>query len=178
MIRLEGDQILLRALEPDDLDFLYALENDTGIWEISGTLTPYSRKVLKDYIISAHRDIYEVKQLRLAVSTLEGTCVGLVDLFDFDPRNRRAGVGIVIAQPESRNKGFGSETLRLICSYGFRVLDLHQIYAGVGASNAASLHLFEKMGFVKTGIRKDWLRTSTGFEDEVLFQKIKEEDVH
>lgn len=178
MMLLEGDQIVLRALEPEDLDFLYALENDTDIWEISGTLTPYSRKVLKDYIVSAHRDIYEVKQLRLAVATPEGKCVGLVDLFDFDPRNRRAGVGIVIAEPQSRNKGYGSEALRLICEYGFQVLDLHQIYAGVGAGNAPSLHLFEKMGFIRTGVRQDWLRTAGGFEDEVIFQKISKDDVH
>ena len=177
MIRLKGEKIYLRALEPEDLDFLYALENDPGIWEISGTLTPYSRKVLSQYLEGAHRDIYEVKQLRLAICTPDHACLGLIDLFDFDPRHLRAGIGIVIAEGADRNRGYGSEALSLICAYGFQVLGLHQLYAGVGQSNEASLKLFRKQGFRETGIRQDWIRTANGFENEVLFQKING-DVH
>ena len=127
MIRLRGEKIFLRALEPEDLDFLYALENDPDIWEVSGTLTPYSRKVLSQYLEGAHRDIYEVRQLRLAICTPDNTCVGMIDLFDFDPRHLRAGIGIVISEGSNRNKGYGSEALSLICAYGFRVLGLHQV---------------------------------------------------
>ncbi|MFZ9004262.1 MAG: GNAT family N-acetyltransferase, partial [Robiginitalea sp.] len=82
---LRGAHIQLRALEPEDLEFLYALENDPDIWEVSGTVTPYSRKVLRDYLERAHRDIYEVKQLRLAICTAPQTPIGLIDLYDFDP---------------------------------------------------------------------------------------------
>lgn len=177
MIRLSGKKIALRALEPEDLDFLYTLENDPSVWEVSGTLVPYSRKVLSLYLEGAHRDIYEVKQLRLAICTLDGTCVGLIDLFDFDPRHLRAGIGIVIAEGEARNKGYGSEALALLCRYGFKVLGLHQLYAGVGAANEASLRLFRKQGFRETGTRVDWIRTANGFENEILFQKINP-DVH
>ncbi len=173
MISLAGNRVTLRALEPEDLDFLYQLENDTGIWEISGTLTPYSRKVLKTYLESAHRDIFEVKQLRLAICTTDGTLIGMIDLFDFDPRHQRAGIGVVIAEEGARNKGFGAEAIRLVCDYGFGVLGLHQLYASVGAENKASLHLFRKLGFIETGRKKDWLRTSGGFIDEVLMQKIR-----
>ena len=44
MLNLKGEQVYLRALEPTDLDFLYKLENDTSVWEVSGTLKPYSKK--------------------------------------------------------------------------------------------------------------------------------------
>lgn len=170
---LQGEHLVLRALEPADLDFLYALENDPDIWEISGTLTPYSRKVLQQYLEGAHRDIYEVKQLRLVICLEpEGPGIGLIDLFDFDPRHMRAGVGIVIAESASRNRGYGAEALQLLCAYAFDTLGLHQIYAGVGAANAPSLRLFRKLGFEQTGTRKDWLRTADGFRDEVFFQKM------
>jgi len=172
MIRLKGEKIYLRALEPEDLEFLYALENDPAIWEISGTLTPYSRQVLSQYLEGAHRDIFEVKQLRLAICTPDDACVGMIDLFDFDPRHLRAGIGIVIAEGADRNRGYGSEALSLICAYGFRVLGLHQVYAGVGESNEASRRLFRKSGFRETGVREDWIRTAHGFENEILFQKI------
>ncbi len=173
-MKLEGKHIRLRALEPEDLEFLYALENDPDIWEISGTLTPYSREVLRKYLDGVHRDIYEAKQLRLAICLEDQRCIGLIDLFDFDPRNQRAGLGIVISERATRNRGYGAEAIGLVCEYGFGVLGLHQIYAGVSAGNTASLRVFKKKGFQETGVRRDWIRTAEGFEDEVFLQKIKE----
>jgi diamine N-acetyltransferase len=175
MLSLQGKKIYLRALEPTDLDFLYQLENDTSIWEISGTIKPYSKKVLRLYLENAHRDIYEVKQLRLCICNKEDQCIGLIDVFDFDPKNRRAGIGIVIANPENRNKGLGAEALELLCDYTFSVLDLHQLYANILEENTSSIHLFEKLGFERIGMKKEWIRTSTGFKNEIMFQKIRKD---
>ena len=172
MLSLKGEQIYLRALEPEDLDFLYQLENDTAIWEISGTVKPYSRKVLQLYLENAHRDIYDVKQLRLCICNTEDECIGLIDLFDFDPKNRRAGMGIVIADPTQRNKGLGAEAISLLCDYVFSTLDLNQLYANILEDNKASINLFQKMGFEKIGVKKEWIRTSEGFKNEIMFQKI------
>ncbi|NAY90685.1 GNAT family N-acetyltransferase [Muricauda sp. JGD-17] len=175
MVNLKGKHIYLRALEPNDLDFLYQLENDTSIWEISGTLKPYSKKMLQRYLDNVHRDIYDVKQLRLCICNLDDVCIGLIDLFNFDPKNRRAGIGIVINNTKSRNKGLGAEAIALLCDYAFSVLDLHQVYANILEDNAASIHLFQKLGFEKVGIKKEWIRSSTGFKDEILFQKINDD---
>ncbi|UII79232.1 GNAT family N-acetyltransferase [Flagellimonas sp. CMM7] len=172
MLSLKGEQIYLRALEPKDLDFLYQLENDTSIWEISGTLKPYSKKVLQLYLENAHRDIYDVKQLRLCICNKNDDCIGLIDLFDFDPKNRRAGIGIVITKTEDRNKGVGAEAISLLCNYAFSILDLHQLYANILEENKASIHLFEKLGFTKIGVKKEWVRTNSGFKNEIIFQKI------
>lgn len=172
MLNLQGPNIVLRALEPEDLDFLYTLENDTDIWEISGTKAPYSRHVLKKYLDNAIKDIYEVKQLRLAICDKENKLLGLVDLFDFDPGNRRAGVGIVIRSDEDRNKGVGTEALKILEEYAFNILNLRQIYANVGEDNEPSLHLFKRLGYEEAGVRKDWLRTGDGYKSEVLLQKI------
>ncbi|MDC6364985.1 MULTISPECIES: GNAT family N-acetyltransferase [Flavobacteriaceae] len=172
MLNLKGEHLYLRALEPKDLDFLYQLENDTTIWEVSGTLKPYSRKVLKLYLENAHRDIYEVKQLRLCICNMDDECIGLIDLFDFDPKHRRAGVGIVIANPDERNKGLGAEAISLLSDYAFTTLDLHQLYANIMEENKPSIHLFQKMGFEKVGVKKEWVRTSSGFKNEIMFQKI------
>ena len=172
MLSLKGEHIYLRALEPKDLDFLYQLENDTSIWEISGTVKPYSKKVLKLYLENAHRDIYDVKQLRLCICNTKDDCIGLIDLFDFDPKNRRAGMGIVIADPNQRNKGLGAEAISLLCEYVFSVLDLNQLYANILEDNEASIKLFQKMGFKKIGVKEQWIRTSAGFKNEIMFQKI------
>lgn len=173
MLKLQLNNVYLRALEPDDLDFLYELENDPSIWEISGTLAPYSKKVLRAYLENAHRDIYEVKQLRLCVCNAEHERLGLIDLFDFDPKNLRAGVGIVIMNPNDRNKGVGQKALQLLVDYAFEALGLHQLYANILEENTGSIRLFEKVGFEKVGLKKDWIKSGSGFKNELLYQNIK-----
>ncbi|MBT8181362.1 MAG: GNAT family N-acetyltransferase [Eudoraea sp.] len=170
---LKGKHTSLRALEPEDLDFLFELENNPHIWEISGTITPYSRHVLKKYLDNAHRDIYEVKQLRLAICNESNKVIGFIDLFDFDPKHRRAGIGIVILDRADRNNGHGSEAVSLLCKYAFKVLNLNQVYANVGEDNQASIQLFKKMGFELAGVKKDWVLAGGKFKNELLFQKFE-----
>lgn len=173
MITLKGESIYLRALEPEDLEFIYAIENDQKIWEVSNTQTPYSRFLIKQYLENAHQDIYEAKQLRLAICQDEDfPALGLIDLFDFDPRNNRAGIGIVIQKEENKGQNIGSEALELLIKYAFYNLNLHQLYANIGVDNVASIALFTKFGFEKIGIKKDWILLRNQYQDEAIFQLI------
>ncbi|PKA81914.1 diamine N-acetyltransferase [Ulvibacter sp. MAR_2010_11] len=174
MKTLTGKKIILRALEPTDLDFLYILENDEEVWEVSNTTTPYSKFVLKQYLENAHRDIYEVKQLRLAICmTASERPLGFVDLFDFDPKHNKVGVGIVVFGEENRRKGFACEALQLICNYCFTHLNMHQVYANITEDNKGSIVLFEKAGFVQSGVKKDWILSEGSYKNELLFQLLR-----
>ena len=174
MVTLQGNTIFLRALEPEDLAFIYHIENDETIWEVSNTQTPYSKFLITQYLENAHQDIYEAKQLRLAICKIENLeAIGLIDLFDFDPKNKRAGVGIIIQNDVDRNNGFGKEALGLMINYAFHQLQLHQLYANIGTENLPSLSLFTTFGFEKIGVKKDWNFTNNSFHDEVLLQLIK-----
>jgi diamine N-acetyltransferase len=217
MTLLTGSRVRLRALEPDDIDLLYAWENDPRVWGVSGTLAPFSREVLREFIDNQRFDIFRTGQMRLvicltaepapsgitaAVSTsasasakvkakapekpdgaaslptspggLEsaGAPVGFVDLFDFDPVNLRAGVGILICDERDRRKGYAAEALELVSDYASAVLHLHQLYATVEIDNIASIELFRGAGFSQSGIRRDWIRRCDSWCDEILFQKI------
>ena len=173
MLTLKGNTVNLRALEPEDLEFVYAIENDESIWEVSNTQTPYSRFLIRQYLENAHQDIYEAKQLRLAICK-NGSfqAVGLIDLFDFDPRNQRAGIGIVIKNIENRSLGIGKESLELLVAYCFTQLQLHQLYANIGTENTASINLFTNFGFQCIGVKKDWNRFHNRYADEGLYQLI------
>lgn len=173
MLTLKGKQIYLRALEPEDLSFLYDIENDESIWELSHTQAPYSRYILKQYLENAHQDIYEAKQLRLVIADYHGRPLGLIDLFDFDFKNKRAGVGILIKEPENRSQGHGKEALQLLIKYCFSHLDLHQLYCNISEENHPSIRLFEKQGFKKVGLKLDWIYNGEGYKNEYLFQLIK-----
>lgn len=173
MQTLQGKTIYLRALEPNDLEFVYAMENNQSIWEVSNTQTPYSRFLIRQYLENAHQDIYEAKQLRLAICQGQDfPALGLIDLFEFDPKNHKAGVGIVIQSVDQRNQLIGSEALELIIRYAFYDLNLHQLYANIGVDNTASIALFTKFGFEKIGVKKDWVLVNGTYKDEAIFQLI------
>ena len=138
----------MRAWETEELSFLYEIENGDTLWEVSNTQTPYSKWLLKNYLENSHQDIYEAKQLRLAiVEKSSENLIGLIDLYDFDPKNSRVGLGIVVKNPSERNKGFGSESVKLLLGYAFQVLNVHQIFVNVAETNSASIKLFSNLGF-------------------------------
>lgn len=172
MISLSGKNIYLRALEPEDLEFLFTLENDEKVWEISETLAPYSKYILKQYLANSHKDIYEVKQLRLAISDYNNHLMGLIDLYDFNPKHKRAGVGIIVLEEANRNRGIGREALSLLIDYAFNYLNLHQLYANISQENEPSIYLFSNLGFERVGIKKDWHYASGKYQNEILYQKI------
>ncbi|MBU3012091.1 GNAT family N-acetyltransferase [Polaribacter vadi] len=174
MKTLKGKHLNLRAIEPQDLNFLHTIENNELFWEVSHTQAPFSRYVLKQYLENAHLDIYETKQLRLVIEeTSKKEQVGMIDLFDFNPQHKRAGIGILI-HPFYQNKGYASEALSLLINYSFSYLNLHQLYANITSDNEKSLALFKKHNFAEVGLKKDWILSNRKFKDEILFQLIKE----
>lgn len=171
-MNIEGKISTLRALEPEDLDAMYGWENDTDSWRVSGTVAPFSRHILSRLLDEQQFDIYATRQMRLVVErNSDGITVGAVDMFEFDPQNLRAGVGIIIAPPY-RKQGFALDALQSLERYVRDVLRMHQLWCSVGADNEASLALFQKAGYTECGRRKEWLLTSNGAIDEVLMQKI------
>lgn len=172
MITLKGEHIYLRALEPDDLEFIHTIENDESIWEISNTITPYSKFLIKQYLKHSHKDIFEVKQLRLVISNYNNVALGMIDLFDFDFKNSRAGVGILVKEPIDRAKGIGSEALKLLVNYSFTHLGLHQLYCHISEDNQASIKLFSNQGFKNVGLKKDWIFSNGTYKNEYIFQLI------
>lgn len=170
-MNIEGNLCRLRALEPEDLDAMYGWENDTDSWRVSGTVAPFSRHVLSRLIDEQQFDIYATRQMRLVIESLDGTAVGAVDMFEFDPQNLRAGVGIIVAPPY-RKQGFALDALQTVERYVRDVLRMHQLWCSIGADNEASIALFKKAGYAECGRRKEWILTPNGAIDEVLMQKI------
>ncbi len=167
---LENSIIKLRDTEPKDIDFLFNTENDTDLWEISNTVKPFSKYVLKQYIETSHLDIFTVKQVRFIIETLKDKkSVGLAELFDYEPVHMRAGIGIHIIKDEQR-KGYAKQALSLLIRYCGEVLRLNQIYCNISVDNTASIKLFEKAGFKLSGKKEQWLNTKYGFKDVLFYQ--------
>ena len=175
VMNIEGRTIRLRAVEPGDVDLMYEWENDCDIWPVSGTTEPFSRHQLERFV-ERHQDIVGVLcdgQLRLIIETLlSSKPVGAIDLFEYDPIHRRAGIGILIYEQSDRGRGYASDAVETLCRYAHDTLRAHQLWCNVGADNEASLRLFRSAGFTEIGVKRDWLWRPNGYHDEVMLQKI------
>ncbi|MCM1301602.1 MAG: GNAT family N-acetyltransferase [Alistipes senegalensis] len=174
---------------------MYRWENDPSVWRVSGTTAPFSRHALERFVEEQRFDIFQTRQQRLIIETPDRfsdsrkyrnetnadnsvlnspRIIGALDLFEFDPLNRRAGIGILIHPADARRQGYATDVIETGCRYAREVLGLHQLWCNVGATNTASLALFRNAGFVEVGTKRDWLWTPDGYTDEVLFQKLLE----
>ena len=168
---LKGKNIFLRALEPEDIDYLFSTENNEDFWEISNTSRPFSKHTLSKYLENSHLDIYQINQLRLVISDYDNISIGLIDLFDVDFKNLKAGVGILINK-NNRDKGYAKEALKMLIEYGFKYLNLHQLYCNIIEDNKPSISLFKSLGFIEVGLKKDWVYFKGEYKNEYLFQLI------
>ena len=145
----------LRKIEPSDLPFLYQWENDAASWADGANHNPLSQQDLRDYIASTTGDIYKDGQLRLIIESSNPATLGCVDLFDFDPRNRRAAIGMYIA-PEYRGKGVGHEALKQLESYAFGFLHLRCLYAVIATNNTPCSTLYSHAGYTPSSVLSAW----------------------
>lgn len=170
---LAGRYIRLRAMEPSDIEILYSWENDTSIWKVSDTLTPFSRFQIEEFVANSKQDIYATRQMRLMIDlagpTVQKTSIGSIDLFDFDPFHLRAGIGILIRE-DYRQLGYATEALNIFLAYVKTTLHLHQVFCNIQANNEGSIRLFENAGFIRCGIKKEWIKAQNGFSDEWMYQ--------
>lgn len=172
-MRLDSENIFLRAVEPEDLEFLYKWENSVEIWEESNTLAPYSRLAIKEFIErSLSENVLEIKQIRFMVcSKQDNGVVGTADIFNIDTLHNRAEIGLLI-DSGFRGKGFAKEALDLLCKYATDILMLKQLYVHIATDNISCIEMFEKSDFVKCGTLKSWLRRRSGYKDVAVYQKI------
>jgi len=162
-------KINLRAMEPEDLDALYRIENDKKLWNVGVTNVPYSRYTLHNYIAGTVGDIYTDKQMRLIVESAEGKVAGVVDITEFDPRHLRAELGIVV-KTEYRRQGYATAAVEEVLRYCREIIHLNQLYVIVDSENEASIRFFEKMGFSSGIMLQNWLYGGGRYHDAVLKQ--------
>ncbi|MDR2011095.1 MAG: GNAT family N-acetyltransferase [Bacteroidales bacterium] len=168
---LENNEIILRKADPEDLDFLYSVENNPNLWFISDTKAPFSKWQIRQHIENSVYDIYTSKELRLIIESKESKkSLGIIDLFEFDPFNMRAGIGIVVCQ-EYQNMNIATGALGLVIDYAFSVLNLLQLWCNIDENNITSINLFSaKFGFERTGVLKKWKKDGGNFYDVFVFQ--------
>jgi len=166
----DAQDIRLRAMEPEDLDLLYRIENDVELWDVGPTNVPYSRYLLHDYIANTTNDIFADRQVRMIIER-DGQVVGMLDLTNFDPKHQRAEVGLVVERP-FRRRGIALTALARIERYARATLHLRQLYAVIAAGNTPARLLFGAAGYEEVACLPQWLASASGYQDAVIVQRL------
>ncbi|MBP5799907.1 MAG: GNAT family N-acetyltransferase [Prevotella sp.] len=167
----QNPKVHLRALEPEDLELLYRIENDVKLWNVGTSNVPYSRWTLHEYIANSTGDIYTDRQVRMMIENDAKEVVGIIDLVNFDASNRKAELGLIIEEP-FRRAGYAQSALEKISGYAVTVLHLHQLFATIDVTNEPCLKLFRRLGFIESAKLKDWLFDGRNYHDALVMQRI------
>ena len=165
--------IYLRALEPEDLELLYTIENAPDLWSVSNNDGPYSRFALKQYIASQPASIFECGMIRLIACLRESDkAIGIVDLIDYSALHQRAEVCVALLK-EEQQRGYGKCILQELEVWAIKKYKLRILYAYTMAdAEAAGKKLFASMGYNEQGVMREWHYNGKTFADIAIFQKI------
>ncbi|MER7582066.1 GNAT family protein [Kitasatospora sp. NPDC097691] len=150
---LTGERVVLRPVRV--VDALAAAAADPEADRLTGTHETFSLEALERWYGSRaeHAD-----RLDLAIAErTTGECVGEVALSDLDVQNRSCSFRISLFDRRSFGQGLGTEASRLILAHAFEAVGVHRIELEVFAFNPRARHVYEKLGFVHEGTRRDAL---------------------
>jgi RimJ/RimL family protein N-acetyltransferase len=173
---LTGDKVVLRPFRADDFPAIRAALQDPEVTRLTGS-KPFSwDRAGEDRM----REWYDTRngqadRLDLAVEDrATGGWVGEVVLNSYDEGNAACNFRTLFG-PQGRDRGLGTEAIRLLIGYGFERLGLHRISLEVYAFNPRARHVYEKVGFVAEGVLRDALRTQDGWVDATVMSVLADE---
>lgn len=162
---LEGRLVQLRAREPGDEELAYQFFNDPEVTEFLAMRYPFSRQQEREALSVPAR----WPGAHFAIETLEeGRFVGTCSLEVVSPESRRGELGIAIGDKGFRDRGYGTDAVRTLCRFGFEEMNLHRIELEVFEENARARHVYERLGFVVEGVRRDGWFQAGHYQDLIV----------
>jgi len=176
MVWIAGDRVILRAWERDDI---------RSRWEADESTDDEAQR-LRDWhepprSLFRREQEWEAEQAEPDASVVslvivaDGRAVGDINLFQIDQRNRHALVGLSLWRRDDRGHGFGTDAMRAMLRWGFGHLNLHRIELSVDVVNEAAIHVYEKLGFVREGMRRQHHYDAGEYHDELTMAVLDHE---
>jgi RimJ/RimL family protein N-acetyltransferase len=170
---LIGPTVYLRPLQRADAPLLVPWMNNPEVTRTLARIRPLNLQLEEEYIDHVSRSERDLGLL-LVVRAADRP-VGAAGLHQIDARNRHAGFGIALGEPQECGKGYGSEATRLMLGYAFETLNLNRVWLQVYEYNARGLRAYEKVGFRKEGVlRQDNYREGR-YWDTVVMGMLRQE---
>lgn len=167
------DEFSLRLPEPRDVDALYVFKNDPELGALLGGFTRgYSRADLTGWV-EFHRNAKD--EVLWAIAGRDDRCAGHVGLYKIDHRVGQAEFAILLGERGAWGRGVGTKCTRFAVEYAFRQLNLRRVYLDVLATNPRAQHVYEKLGFVVEGRRRQAQFKNGQYVDVVEMAVLRDE---
>lgn len=175
LLELKGELIYLKKLDKEYIEEYWEGFNSSSVEALvfTGTQRVFNRTDLEGYIERVSSDTSRVDFL---IFTRESNKIaGEVVINQVDTGNRSANIRVMINRKEDFSRGYGSEALLLAVNYGFAMLNLHRIELEVFPFNDRAIHVYEKLGFRREGIRRDGAFFNHRYYDMITMSILEEE---
>ena len=170
---LRGERVILRPIVAEDAQAMFASLADEESMRLTGSQQDFTFEQVEEY---CKRLLTADDRADYAITRQEdGLYVGEVVLNNIDWINGYSNFRIALAGKQFFGKGYGTEAIQLILEYGFRQLQLHRIELEVYDFNPRAQHVYEKVGFVREGVRRDVLLWDGVYHSAIVMGILAEE---
>ena len=173
VVFLSGERVYLRPNEPADADNYVRWLNDEAVRQWVTFHLPMTEKAEREFL-----DTVATKPDRVAFALVlkaGNRHIGAVGLNELRWKDRAAVLGIVIGEKDCWGQGYGTEATRLLLRYAFTTLNLNRVELGVFAFNERAVRTYEKCGFVREGVRRQWAFINGRYTDELVYSVLANE---
>ncbi|MGD2206312.1 MAG: GNAT family protein [Anaerolineae bacterium] len=168
---IQGERVVLRAIEREDLPRYVRWLNDPTVLEYFGRYLPLSLAQEEKWF----EEMLEDSTVCNWAIDFEGRHIGGAGFSHIDGRNARAEIGLFIGVPELWDQGLGYDALEALLHFGFDQMNLHRIYLRVLAGNQRAIHLYTKLGFQHEGRWRDAAFRHGCYHDILWMSILREE---
>lgn len=170
---LRKDNLYFRRPTIDDVEDICRLKNnEKAALLLGGIHRTYTSDDIKNWINFHNNNPEEV--LLVVEDTSAEKLIGHVGLYKIDNVAKKTELGILIADDDSRGKGYGTKATSLMVDYAFKTLGMHKVTAEVLSENAPSVAMFKKCGFIIDGCLRDDVYKNNRYYDVYCMSIINE----
>jgi len=172
---IKGKNLYLSKIEKEDMEHIYKWFSDCEFLKFYDYYPPVPQtkeevdKTFSDYEENQESDVFAIKLLS------NGQIIGIAGYDDIIKENKVATLFVGIGRENSRGKGYGKETMNILLDYGFNDMDFHRIQLNVLEFNESAIALYEKTGFKKEGIYREFVLRDDKRYDLYLYGLLKHE---
>lgn len=170
---LETGRLLLRRLDANDVDEVFLMRSNPETMKYIPRPLLKTKEEALGHIAMIEDKIVTNTGINWGI-TIKGSpkIIGIIGNYKISPENHRAEIGYMLLH-EFNGKGYITEAIKAVLTYGFEQMDLHSIEAIIDPDNSASERVLQKNGFVKEAhIRENELWDGK-FWDTVIYSLLR-----
>lgn len=170
---IQGEHVRLRAREPADAERAVNWINDRDVARFLILRYPQSLEEEREWLRGTpHAGFHGV---HLAIETLDGVHIGNIDLRNVQPENRTAELGVMIGDKRYWSRGYGSDAVRALVGFAFRMMNLQRVYLHTYEYNNRAQQAFKKAGFTEEGRLRRHLFVDGRYWDVIVMGCLRDE---